>query len=332
MTSVVILVTEGCKGSSVHTCVDFLMAANYASGKYLEQGFHRYEYSLVGLTPQVTAFNGLTIGPLQSLESVKQPDILIIPAISAVVGSLQMNQLFLRQYQSWYPVLQQWQASGTIITTVCSGNLMVAAADLAHGRTLSCHWKSEEMAKELFPQEAFHSKEMLLDHGDLVSMGGGAAINNLLLYIIEKTISRELALLTAKLMLVEIDVGLQTPFSIFEPNKRHQDGSIKQIQQWLEENLQQNILVSQLAEESNMSERQFCRRFKAATGQTPNHYIQNLRIEKVKRELESSEQGINNIIWQAGYEDVSSFRRLFKRQLGMTMKEYRQKFGLQLAL
>ena len=74
-------------------------------------------------------------------------------------------------------------------------------------------------------------------------------------------------------------------------------------------------------------QRQFCRRFKNATGDSPGSYIQRLRLEFVKHSLEHSQKQPSAIIWDTGYEDVSSFRRLFKRETGLTMNEYRKRFG-----
>nr|WP_236744469.1 helix-turn-helix domain-containing protein [Marinobacter similis] len=73
--------------------------------------------------------------------------------------------------------------------------------------------------------------------------------------------------------------------------------------------------------------RTFKRRFKEATGETPLSYLQHLRIEAAKHGLESTRRQTAQIIWDVGYEDASSFRRLFKRNVGCTMEEYRRRFS-----
>ena len=84
--------------------------------------------------------------------------------------------------------------------------------------------------------------------------------------------------------------------------------------------------MEQVAEEFCLSMRNFIRRFKAATEQTPIEYLQNLRIERAKFLLESSQQAFDQITLQVGYDDGNSFRRLFKQRVGLTPSAYRKRF------
>ncbi|MES9943306.1 MAG: helix-turn-helix domain-containing protein [Candidatus Thiodiazotropha sp. 6PLUC7] len=61
-------------------------------------------------------------------------------------------------------------------------------------------------------------------------------------------------------------------------------------------------------------------------GQGPNACLQNLRIDRAKWLLESSAKSHENVANSVGYSDISSFRRLFKRSIGMTMGDYRKRF------
>lgn len=75
-----------------------------------------------------------------------------------------------------------------------------------------------------------------------------------------------------------------------------------------------------------MAERTIKRRFKQATGVTLKDYVQNLRVEEAKRLLESTCEPVDEISARVGYEDVSFFRRLFKRRTGLTPARYRRLF------
>jgi transcriptional regulator GlxA family with amidase domain len=75
-----------------------------------------------------------------------------------------------------------------------------------------------------------------------------------------------------------------------------------------------------------LSMRNFIRRFKEATEQTPIQYLQNLRIEKAKHLLESSQEAFDQITLRVGYEDGNSFRRLFKQRVGLAPSAYRKRF------
>ncbi len=76
-----------------------------------------------------------------------------------------------------------------------------------------------------------------------------------------------------------------------------------------------------------ISPRHFKRRFKKATGETPLGYLQRVRIEAAKKRLETTREPMNTITWKIGYEDSSSFRRLFKKSTGLSPREYRDKFA-----
>jgi transcriptional regulator GlxA family with amidase domain len=88
--------------------------------------------------------------------------------------------------------------------------------------------------------------------------------------------------------------------------------------------------VATLAEISTMSERNFKRRFKKATGDTPNEYLQRLRIEHAKHRLENGTVSIELIAAQVGYKDVAYFRQIFKQFAGMTPNAYRAKMRIAL--
>ena len=78
-----------------------------------------------------------------------------------------------------------------------------------------------------------------------------------------------------------------------------------------------------------LSLRNLIRRFKDATEQTPMQYLQELRIEKAKLLLESSQTAFDQITLQVGYEDGNSFRRLFKQRVGLAPSAYRKRFSSQ---
>lgn len=77
-----------------------------------------------------------------------------------------------------------------------------------------------------------------------------------------------------------------------------------------------------------MSARNFVRRFKQATGDSPLIYLQKLRISAAKRLLESDHRSVQEISDAVGYEDVAFFRELFERHAGVAPSAYRKSFGV----
>lgn len=80
-----------------------------------------------------------------------------------------------------------------------------------------------------------------------------------------------------------------------------------------------------------MTRRTFERRFKKATRITVTEYIQRVKIEAAKKQLEIGRKSISDVMHELGYSDLPTFRELFKRIAGMTPIEYKKKYaqGLQ---
>ncbi|MEE8504743.1 MAG: helix-turn-helix domain-containing protein, partial [Kiloniellales bacterium] len=76
-----------------------------------------------------------------------------------------------------------------------------------------------------------------------------------------------------------------------------------------------------------MSPRNFARRFKQATGETPLGYLHELRIAAAKGLLEDDYRTIQEVSSAVGYDDVAFFRNLFKRHTGASPNDYRRRFG-----
>jgi transcriptional regulator GlxA family with amidase domain len=76
-----------------------------------------------------------------------------------------------------------------------------------------------------------------------------------------------------------------------------------------------------------MSTRNFTRRFKQATGETPLNYLHKLRINCARQLLEVDYKSVQEVCYQVGYEDLAFFRSVFKRYAGLPPKEYKQRFG-----
>ena len=328
MQSVGIIVTPRCQASSVYLITDLLLAANFAATTFLGAATPPFDIQLIGLKNKESAYNGCVVSPLSHTDHCLRPDIVLVPgAFEAVLRQDTIEQL-LQDMKKLFPVLSRWHQEGSVIGSVCTGNFLIAKAGISAGRTITCHWATEKTGKNIFPGETFVAEKMLVDHGDLISAGGALAVTQLVLYLLQRFHSRELALATAKLMMIEPCYESQNRFAIFSPSKSHGDALVETLQKQIEEHFDKSLSFQEYAETKGITERQLNRRFKKMTGETPLSYQQRIRIEHVKNGLETTMKNINNLIWEAGYEDPTSFRRLFKRYTGMTMQEYRRRFSL----
>ncbi|MBZ2167435.1 helix-turn-helix domain-containing protein [Marinobacter sp. F4216] len=118
----------------------------------------------------------------------------------------------------------------------------------------------------------------------------------------------------------------QLPFTGLVRQIHHADSAVRKCEEWLKEHYRDPAAISLLVEASSLPERTLKRRFKAATGSSMIEYLQNLRIEAAKRQLEEGRLSVEEVSLEVGYEDLSFFRRLFKRLTGLTPGEYRRLF------
>ena len=82
-----------------------------------------------------------------------------------------------------------------------------------------------------------------------------------------------------------------------------------------------------MAKVAGLPERSFKRRFEQATGMSPLEYVQTLRLEEAKQMLEATNEPIEAIANEVGYEDAGFFARLFRRSVNLTPGQYRKRFG-----
>lgn len=328
MSKIAIFVTEKCQASSIHTILDILIAANHVAKAYLGLSEPPFKIQMIGVKKKVKAYNLSFIENIQPIQYADVPDIAILPgAFEAVISEKEIRRC-LDEYRSVYEILENWHKQGVLLASGCTGNFLLAKTNVLAGREITCHWAFSSLAKSIFPHQLFRTNKLLIDHGDIISAGGATAVAQLVLYIIAREHSRELAQTTAKMMLIEMNFEQQSRFAIFRPNNNHQDEMVLKLQDQLEVKYAESFMLSEFAAKNSLSEKQIVRRFKHATGETPLSYLQKIRIEKVKLALESGVDAINTAIWSVGYEDVSSFRRLFKKSTGLTLQEYRSRFSV----
>src|SRR5690606_36744249 len=126
-------------------------------------------------------------------------------------------------------------------------------------------WIHADEFREMFPEVNLVDDRIITEEDGLYSSGGASSYWNLLLYLIEKFTNREMALRASKFFAIEIDRQTQSPFIMFNGQKKHQDDSIRKVQHFIEENVAEKISVDELASLFAIVKRHLDRRFKKAT-------------------------------------------------------------------
>lgn len=100
--------------------------------------------------------------------------------------------------------------------------------------------------------------------------------------------------------------------------------AIKTVLSYITDHYHEKLYVQDLASQVNMNEQYFCRFFKRSIGKTPINYINDYRLNKVIRLLETGDAQITEIYLECGFNNMGNFQRLFKRKTGITPLQYRK--------
>jgi len=98
---------------------------------------------------------------------------------------------------------------------------------------------------------------------------------------------------------------------------------LRQLQDYIEDNLAEELTIATLADLIPMSQFHFARAFKAAFGEPPHRYVTHRRIERSKILLTATSLSMAEIAHQTGFSSQSHFTAQFRKAVGMTPREFR---------
>lgn len=255
------------------------------------------------------------------LSNSAAPSLIIIPSFS--VG----NTDIMGKYQRTTSWLRRMKNKGSEIASLCIGCYFLAECDLLNGKEVTSHWAVAEDMQNKYPELKMRSDLMITDEDGIYTSGGAFSSLKLIIYLIEKFCGRETALWISKMYAIDMEGTSQAHFAIFKGQHQHKDNEVLTAQQYMEINYAGNISLSAVSEMVNLGNRNFIRRFKAATGNTPLEYLQRVRMESAKKAIETDILDLTEIVHQTGYKDMKTFRSIFKRFTGLAPIQYKKKFA-----
>ncbi len=281
-----------------------------------------FTVQLVGLTAETPVSGGLyTIHTDRLLADVKKTDLIIIPALDGdLTKSIKDNKAFI-------PWIVQQYAQGAEVASLCLGAFLLAKTGLLDGRHCATHWLAANEFRKMFPAVNLVTSKIITDEQGIYTSGGAFSYMNLILYLVEKYAGLDIAILLAKVFAIEFERENQSPFIIFQGQKDHEDEPVKKAQEYIEKNYQDKITIERLSDMLALSRRNFERRFKKATANTVIEYIQRVKMEVAKKDLEGGKKNINEVMYEVGYTDTKAFRSTFKKITGLLPIDYRNKYS-----
>ncbi len=281
-----------------------------------------FDVHLVGLTKEVRLHDDLFSVHADSLiQDVPATDLILVPALTGnLAEAIERNREFL-------PWIKDRHEAGAEVGSLCVGAFLLASTGLLDGKKCSTHWLFAHDFRRMFPGVSLVTDRIVTEEQRIFTSGGANSYWNLLLYLVEKYTDRAMSILAAKFFAIEIDRDSQSAFMMFNGQKGHEDEPIRQAQAFIEENVTEKISVDELASKFAIGRRNFERRFKKATNNTPVEYIQRVKIEAAKKSLESGRKNVNEVMYDVGYSDAKAFRSVFKKVTGLSPTEYKGKYN-----
>jgi transcriptional regulator GlxA family with amidase domain len=325
---VLIVAVRETAGSALYGMLDVLQATGNIWQTLLRSGDERQYFSVRIVSPDGRLFtcgNRIPVNPDFAVSEEPTAPIVILPELWLGPDETMAGR---------YPDLIEWirrrHAEGSTIYSACSGAILLAETGLLDGCPATSHWGYQDLFRQRFPKVRFDPAPNLVyadPDGRVVTAGGTTSWHDLALHLIARHVGPSEALRIAKVYLLKWHDEGELPYTALVRPLPHRDGIARKIEVYLKEHFQDQDAIGKAVEAAGIPERTLKRRFKAATGLPLIDYLQNLRIEHGKHLLETTRLPVEDISVQAGYSDVSFFRRLFKRLVGLTPLTYRRMFG-----
>ncbi len=316
-----VLMAHLCSSTGVSSTLEGLESANILhqiNTKSVEPFFDIETASLDGKPVQCSG--GLVLTPQKCIDDIEQTDLIIVPGFLFKVLPL------LPGFKSFSPWIKRHYETNTVIATMCTGTFIAAEAGILDDKLATTHWYFADEFRARYPKVKLSEQHTVTEDKNIICSGGASAGSDMLLHLIRKFISSELASECAKKLLVDSGRRDQTPYIMQSFKRNHEDTNIQGVQSWLDEHYMSSVIFDDVASMFGFGTRNFIRRFKDATKLSPIQYLQYLRIEKAKYLLETTKKNVEIITFEVGYEDSNSFRRLFKDRVGISPSAYRKKF------
>ncbi|HVU96284.1 MAG TPA: helix-turn-helix domain-containing protein [Puia sp.] len=325
MKHVSILVPDGeCSITTIEGTYQILLRVNDWLTEAGEEPM--FDVQLVGQSTEVQMKAGrFRIHPDVCFTAVTRTGLILIPSVHGDKARINEEN---RPLLDW--VADQYRR-GAAVASMCIGAFLLAGTGLLNGRSCTTHWDFAHEFRQMFPAVNLVEDKIITDENNIYTSGGAYSWLNLILYLVEKYCGRDMAVTCSKGFQVDFQRVSQSPFIIFSGQKDHEDEAVQAAQEYIEKNCHCKITVDELAERLILGRRNLERRFKKATGNTVMEYIQRVKMEAVKKSLETSRLGVNEVMDRVGYTDPKAFRMTFKKVTGLSPLQYRNRYNREYA-
>ncbi len=316
-----ILAYDRCLGGEVFGFADVLHFANRMALARRPGDPAPFEIRLVSAGgASVTATHGVQLSAEPSTAGL---DLLAVPGFDFT--DLENLEVRLAEFGAEVSLIKGL-AEDVKVAGICVGGFLLGEAGLLDGRAATTAWLYTPELARRNPSTRVEPEAMIVEDGRVTTTGAFSASHDLALRVIRQGAGDGLARAVGRLALLETGRASQSAYVDVELMRHLRPPFARGVRRRLEAGLADPYDLEALATAMSVSSRTLLRRFKAETGRTPLEDLQALRVGRAKRLLEGTRLGLGEIAAQVGYQDLSTFGRLFARLAGVTPAAYRRRF------
>jgi transcriptional regulator GlxA family with amidase domain len=221
--------------------------------------------------------------------------------------------------------------SGTArrVVSVCTGAFLAAEAGLLDGCRATTHWAfADELARQ-FPSVTVDPDPIFVQSSPSVWTAAGVTAGiDLALSLVEEDHGTEVAQTVARYLVLYLRrPGGQSQFAAPVWMPRAKRAPIREVQEAIETEPGAVHSISELARRAAMSPRHFTRLFTDEVGEAPGAYVERIRTEAARRQLEETDDTVTAIAARCGFGSAETLRRNFVRRMGISPDQYRKAFA-----
>ena len=262
----------------------------------------------------------LRVGPARTC------DVLIVPGFNAGADEREIDHV-LKELRPEQELIRARLEAGTQIVSVCVGAFLLAEAGVLDGRRATTSWLHAPLLRARNPKIHVTDEDLVVRDRGVTTAAAFSAMYDLTLHLLRDVLGERTADATANIMLLDATRERQSPYvdERLLANVGTSFGAT--VQRWLRNHLDEPFDLAITAAQFAVSPRTLSRRFAEDTGTTPLKYLHQQRMRRAKHLLSSTTQSIGEVAQKVGYRDAATFSQLFKRQVGLTPRDYRARFA-----
>lgn len=206
----------------------------------------------------------------------------------------------------------------------CSAGYLLAEAGKLYSKSVASSWWLHSDFANRYPDVNLQMDKLLVSDRNLTTSGGAFSAIDLALQAISDTSKEVLSKSVANFLAVDPKRKLQSPYKQWIHIS--QEAWLIQMESTVLKDLTYPWQIQDLAKLAKMHPRTLFRKMKQELKMTPKKFLEKLRIQKAKLMLTQRNLKISDLGFHCGYEDISHFQKVFKKNVGMSPGEYRSRF------